>query len=109
MSEKRTVQTDDEPTAHISCPHSLLSELKLYPVASRVLRVHVRNKSAGCLSSAACDAGRRDHEHTQLWKKHDAKNEKYLYGVQVANAWYWYESWLSEVEKHCKENKDKYE
>lgn len=50
----------------------------------------------------------KQHHHTQLWKTLDAKNKGKGFGVQVAKTWYWYDSWLSEVEKHCKENSEKY-
>jgi len=46
------------------------------------------------------------HQHTQLWKKLDAKNESKGFGVWVVNTWYWYDSWIAEVEKYCIENKD---
>ena len=45
-------------------------------------------------------------EHTDLWKSRDARNPKYSYGVLIANTWYWYETWVSEVEKHCEACKD---
>ena len=48
------------------------------------------------------------YQHTQFWKSMDAKNPNKGYGVQVANTWYWYENWINVVEKHCKENEDKY-
>jgi len=47
------------------------------------------------------------HYHTQLWKKEDAKNIKYNYGVDVQGAWYWYDTWVDIVEHYCKRNKDK--
>ena len=35
----------------------------------------------------------------------DAKNPKYNYGVLVSNKnWYWYENWVEEVKKYCKNN-----
>lgn len=48
--------------------------------------------------------GFKQHQHTNLWKKIKAKNRKKGFGVQVAKTWYWYDSWLNEVKKHCKEN-----
>ncbi len=48
------------------------------------------------------------HEHTQLWKILDAKNPQKHFGINVENAWYWYDNWLEEVEKHCKESGNKY-
>jgi hypothetical protein len=48
------------------------------------------------------------HNHTLLWKEKDGKNPKNGFGTQVVNTWYWYDNWLQEVEKHCKESGDKY-
>jgi len=48
------------------------------------------------------------HQHTQLWKQKNAKDNGKGFGVQVANTWYWYEKWVKEVEKHCNENKERY-
>lgn len=48
------------------------------------------------------------HSHTLLWKKLDAKQPGKGYGVQIVNAWYWYDRWLDEVRKHCKENEQLY-
>lgn len=45
------------------------------------------------------------HKHTLLWKKLDAKNPAKGFGVKVATTWYWYDSWLKEVEKYCEQNK----
>lgn len=49
------------------------------------------------------------YNHTSLWKQKDGKNPNKNYGVNVEGAWYWYDSWIKEVEKHCAENKGKYE
>jgi len=46
------------------------------------------------------------HQHTQLWKNLDARNPGRGFGVRVAKTWYWYDTWASEVEKYCVENKD---
>jgi hypothetical protein len=46
--------------------------------------------------------------HTTLWQKKDAKNPSLGYGTQVATTWYWYDKWLDEVEKYCKENEKWY-
>lgn len=49
------------------------------------------------------------HHHTELWKSLDAKNVAKGYGVMVAGkVWHWYESWVEEVRKHCRANKEKY-
>lgn len=42
------------------------------------------------------------HQHTLLWKEMNAKDLTKGFGVQVATTWYWYDSWLKEVEKYCK-------
>lgn len=44
--------------------------------------------------------------HTDLWHELNAKNPDKGYGVQVAKTWYWYDNWLSEVEKYCIENRN---
>lgn len=44
------------------------------------------------------------HYHTKLWKKVDARNPKYNYGVYIAKQWYWYDNWIEVVRKHCKTN-----
>ena len=46
--------------------------------------------------------------HTDLWKEHEAKVSSKGYGVQVAKTWYWYDTWLAEVRKHCNENAGAY-
>lgn len=48
------------------------------------------------------------HQHTELWKERDAKDPAKGFGVQVAKTWYWYESWVNEVRKHCKATTDAY-
>jgi hypothetical protein len=47
-------------------------------------------------------------QHTDLWKEKDARNPKYQFGVQVEGYWYWYDSWIAEVRKHCQENETAY-
>lgn len=49
------------------------------------------------------------HSHTQLWKNLDAKDKSKGFGTLVTGKyWYWYESWVDIVLKHCKDNKSKY-
>lgn len=50
----------------------------------------------------------KQHQHTQLWKSMDAKKQGKGFGVQVAKTWYWYDTWLNEVKKHCQQNAAKY-
>ena len=44
--------------------------------------------------------------HTELWKAKNAKDPSLGYGVLVAKTWYWYESRVNEVKKHCLLNKN---
>lgn len=41
------------------------------------------------------------YQHTKAWKDLDAKNPARGFGVQVAHTWYWYDSWVVELEKYC--------
>jgi hypothetical protein len=47
-------------------------------------------------------------QHTDLWKSKDARNPKYQFGVQVEGSWFWYETWLTEVRKHCVDHAHQY-
>ena len=42
-------------------------------------------------------------KHIDLWKAKDAKNGKPHLGTDVEGQWYWYEPWLEEVRKYCRE------
>lgn len=46
--------------------------------------------------------------HTDLWKQMDAKNPGKGFGTLVQKTWYWYDTWLDQVRKHCQENEAKY-
>jgi hypothetical protein len=46
--------------------------------------------------------------HTDLWKSLDAKNPKFQWGVWVEGSWFWYEPWLIEARKYCKENEQRF-
>jgi hypothetical protein len=46
--------------------------------------------------------------HTALWKQMDAKKPEKGLGVQVQKTWYWYDSWIDQVRKHCEGNAEKY-
>ncbi|MBF8962151.1 DUF3644 domain-containing protein [Pontibacter sp. FD36] len=48
------------------------------------------------------------HQHTMLWKELDAKASGKNYGSMVAKHWYWYDTWLEEVERHCNSEGDRY-
>jgi len=43
------------------------------------------------------------HCHTQLWKSMEAKEPGKGFGTLVGKTWYWYESWVVAVERHCSE------
>jgi Protein of unknown function (DUF3644) len=47
-------------------------------------------------------------QHTDLWKDRDAKDPKFQFGTNVEGHWFWYETWLSEVRKHCVANANSY-
>ncbi len=47
-------------------------------------------------------------DHTNLWRASDAKVASKGFGVQVEKAWYWYDSWVGFVQKHCEDNAGKY-
>ena len=47
-------------------------------------------------------------QHTDLWKSKDARNPKFQFGTYVEENWFWYESWISEVRKHCTNNAASY-
>ena len=44
-------------------------------------------------------------KHTELWQSRNAKKDS-RFGVLIAKQWYWYQSWVNEVEKYCRENAD---
>lgn len=48
------------------------------------------------------------YHHTKLWKKLEAKNSAKGFGALVDQTWYWYESWVEEVRRHCQQSKDIY-
>lgn len=41
------------------------------------------------------------HQHTQLWKSLDAKNPALGFGTYVEGEWFWYDTWVTEVLRHC--------
>lgn len=48
------------------------------------------------------------YQHTQLWKNNNAKDSSKGYGTIVVKTWYWYDTWLEFVKKHCEDNKSIY-
>lgn len=46
--------------------------------------------------------------HTDLWKQMDAKNPGKGFGTLVQKTWYWYDTWMDQVRKHCQENETRY-
>jgi len=49
------------------------------------------------------------YQHTEFWKKLDAKAKGKSFGTEIGKTWYWYESWFDEVRKHCQANKKWYQ
>jgi hypothetical protein len=47
-------------------------------------------------------------QHTKLWQMENAKDPSKGFGALVVKTWYWYDSWLSFVRKHCEENGSRY-
>jgi hypothetical protein len=43
-----------------------------------------------------------------LYKTMDGKNPEKGYGTMVYKNWYWYDTWVEQVKKHCLENKEIY-
>jgi hypothetical protein len=49
------------------------------------------------------------HEHTELWKRLDAKREPGKFGILVAETtWLWYPAWIEEVRRFCKANEARF-
>ena len=49
------------------------------------------------------------NNHTELWKKFDAKNPAKGFGSLVADKqWHYYQNWVDKVKRHCQESGDKY-
>lgn len=48
------------------------------------------------------------YQHVQLWKIEKAKEPLKGFGTMIAKTWYWYDTWLTFVKKHCEQNKFKY-
>ncbi len=44
----------------------------------------------------------------KLWQSLDGKNPSKGFGVMVSKTWYWYESWLVQVEQYCEQHKNEY-
>lgn len=52
--------------------------------------------------------GFKQHHHTQLWQRMQAKEDGKGYGTLVAITWYWYDRWVDEVREYCKNNANLY-
>ncbi len=48
------------------------------------------------------------NHHADLWKSRGAKGAGKGFGVQLAKTWYWYDTWIDEVRKHCREKVEAY-
>ena len=47
-------------------------------------------------------------EHSNMWKREDAKNPGKGFGVEVQGAWYWYQSWVDRRIELCQAAGDRY-
>lgn len=45
------------------------------------------------------------HQHTQLWKRLNAREETKGFGAWVGASWFWYDTWINEITKYCEANK----
>jgi hypothetical protein len=45
-------------------------------------------------------------QHTEFWKKENAKEPSKSFGTQVENTWYWYQNWIDRCIEYCTENSD---
>jgi len=48
------------------------------------------------------------YQHTQLWKAENARIEGNGFGILVEGEWFWYETWVDHVIKHCQDAGDRY-
>jgi hypothetical protein len=51
---------------------------------------------------------RMQPDHTNFWKKDDAKNPGKGFGVNIQGYWYWYDSWIDRCTELCESEGDKY-
>ncbi len=49
------------------------------------------------------------HNHTQLWKTMNAKEKSKGFGIQLGVSWFWYDTWINEVEKFCEAHTSDFE
>jgi hypothetical protein len=47
-------------------------------------------------------------DHVEMWKADEAKEPGKGFGVEVAGAWYWYQSWINRCIELCKAAGDKF-
>jgi hypothetical protein len=49
------------------------------------------------------------HQHTELWKKLEAKRKEKGFGaLAVKGVWAWYENWVTRVREECNAHPDLY-
>jgi hypothetical protein len=46
------------------------------------------------------------YQHTQLWRQLNARDQSKGFGVWLDVSWFWYDSWIKEVEQYCEQHKD---
>ena len=47
-------------------------------------------------------------QHTRLWQEQAGKDPAKGYGCELGGRWFWYDSWISVVRKHCSDTYDEY-
>lgn len=48
------------------------------------------------------------HNFVKFWQSKGGKNPAKGYGVWVSKQWFWYDSWIDQVEKYCEKHKDEF-
>jgi len=46
------------------------------------------------------------YQHTQLWRQLNARDQSKGFGVWLGVSWFWYDTWVKEVEQYCEQHKD---
>jgi hypothetical protein len=93
------VAPDSETARHIARERWVKKEVEKPKLLPKTIVQKMRAKGFTKFSMSA---------HTKLWKSLEARKAGKGYGVMVANTWYWYESWLTVVEKYCQDNEAQY-
>lgn len=92
---------------------NLLKVIRRLQRALKKLRCFERDGETKILTQRNCLFDERKgyknfsiNKHTELWKARNAKDPKHSYGVLISKTWYWYETWLKEVQQYCEAHSD---